>query len=340
MKEFSTETVAVRDRFARFEEITSRCHLANHLRSDQEHDFRASLRMLHLGDLQVTGLAYPHLEVVRTPKLIRQDDPEIYQVHYLPRGQGALSHAGRQTRLRGGHVVVADSSAPYRAWIRAASAALCSIVIHIPRAVLPIPHAVVRRAVAVPIPAAHGIGGVFARWLSELNARAHEFTPADVPALADTTTGLLASLLGRVAGAEDEPAAEARRGALQVEIRDFIHRHLDDPALCPATVAAAHGISVRHLHQLFAAQNTTPASWIRHRRLERCRHDLTDPRQAGRPVQAIGARWGFTDASHFSRVFRAAYGVPPREYRHSADRGGQVSEPATSLRGPSQTAMA
>lgn len=27
------------------------------------------------------------------------------------------------------------------------------------------------------------------------------------------------------------------------------------------------------------------------------------------------ARWGFTDPAHFSRAFRAAYGMPPAEYR-------------------------
>jgi AraC-like DNA-binding protein len=60
------------------------------------------------------------------------------------------------------------------------------------------------------------------------------------------------------------------------------------------------------------------AGWIRARRLERCRHDLADPGMAARPVAAIAARWGFTSAADFSRVFRAAHGVPPAEYRRFA----------------------
>jgi AraC-like DNA-binding protein len=34
-------------------------------------------------------------------------------------------------------------------------------------------------------------------------------------------------------------------------------------------------------------------------------------------VSAIAARWGLMDAAHFSRAFRAAYGLPPAEYRMS-----------------------
>ncbi|THA40311.1 helix-turn-helix domain-containing protein [Streptomyces sp. A1547] len=42
------------------------------------------------------------------------------------------------------------------------------------------------------------------------------------------------------------------------------------------------------------------------------------PRLVGTPVHAVGARWGFADAAAFSRTFRAAYGISPRDHRHGA----------------------
>ena len=48
---------------------------------------------------------------------------------------------------------------------------------------------------------------------------------------------------------------------------------------------------------------------------EQTRQDLLDPALGDRPVSAVGARWGFPDAAAFSRAFRAAYGLPPGEYR-------------------------
>ncbi|MGH3241637.1 MAG: helix-turn-helix domain-containing protein, partial [Spirillospora sp.] len=57
------------------------------------------------------------------------------------------------------------------------------------------------------------------------------------------------------------------------------------------------------------------AGWARTQRLERARRDLTDPSQRATPVQAVAARWGFAHASDFSRAFRRAYGMSPRDYR-------------------------
>jgi hypothetical protein len=68
----------------------------------------------------------------------------------------------------------------------------------------------------------------------------------------------------------------------------------------------------------FHGEGLTVAGWIRQRRLECCRRDLEDPALAPRPVAAIAAGWGFSNAGGFFRVFRAAHGLPPAEYRRLA----------------------
>jgi len=45
------------------------------------------------------------------------------------------------------------------------------------------------------------------------------------------------------------------------------------------------------------------------------KRELLDPRNAGEPISRIAARWGLADSSHFSRLFRATYGMSPREFR-------------------------
>ena len=39
---------------------------------------------------------------------------------------------------------------------------------------------------------------------------------------------------------------------------------------------------------------------------------------AHRPVGEVAARWGFPDAAHFSRAFRAEFGEPPSAVRARA----------------------
>jgi AraC-like DNA-binding protein len=112
--------------------------------------------------------------------------------------------------------------------------------------------------------------------------------------------------------------AETRRPALLRLTHAFIEQRLGDPELAPTTIAAAQFISVRYLHRLFEDEETTVADWIRRRRLERCARGLADPALSAEPVGEIGARWGLTSPAHFSRLFRAAYGASPADYRRRA----------------------
>ncbi len=58
--------------------------------------------------------------------------------------------------------------------------------------------------------------------------------------------------------------------------------------------------------------------------LERCRRDLADPAMAHWSVSAIGTRWALSNPAHFSRVFHAAYGLAPSEYRRVHARSSVV----------------
>ncbi|MFC9913611.1 helix-turn-helix domain-containing protein [Streptomyces sp. NPDC127197] len=320
VQEFRTEVVPADERWDLWQDIAGRTHLPNLLRSEREDDFLATMRVLPLGDVQIAELRFPQLETVRTGRGIRRSDPEVFQVNCQFRGEGCAAQDGRESTFRKGDLVLVDSSLPYEARLTGMSAPLSCVIVTLPHALLPLPPRTIRRVLASPVPLGHGMGGALYRWLADVATRADEFTSADAPALASVTTDLLATVLGRCLDVEDAMTPESRRRALHVRIRDFIDQNLGDPSLSPATVAAAHGISVRHLHQLFAEEGATPAAWIRHRRLERCRRDLANPRLHGRSIQAVAARWGFGDPATFSRLFRRAYGTTPRDYRHHDQR--------------------
>jgi AraC-like DNA-binding protein len=105
---------------------------------------------------------------------------------------------------------------------------------------------------------------------------------------------------------------------LRPRIEHYIENHLQERSLNPAAIAASAGISVRHLHRLFAEKGCTVAEWIRERRLERCRAELCDPRLSDSKMTDIALAWGFADSAHFSHCFRKEFGVSPRAFRANA----------------------
>ncbi|MFD8081539.1 helix-turn-helix transcriptional regulator [Kitasatospora sp. NPDC059722] len=113
---------------------------------------------------------------------------------------------------------------------------------------------------------------------------------------------------------------EARQQALVETIRAFIRARLHDPGLTPPMVAAAHHISVSHLHRLFArySKGETVAGFIRRQRLRKAHRELADPALLALPAHAIGSRCGIPNPSDFSRAFKAAHGLSPREHRRQA----------------------
>jgi AraC-like DNA-binding protein len=124
-----------------------------------------------------------------------------------------------------------------------------------------------------------------------------------------------------------EPRARAiLNDALYVRVVEFMLLHLEEPSLTPDRVAAAHNISLRQLYRLWSQNRLGVAEWIIVERLARAAAALADQRQRRRPISTIAYSLGFRDAAHFSRRFRAAYGVSPRSWREEPGQA-QAIEP-------------
>ncbi|MEV1076973.1 helix-turn-helix domain-containing protein [Streptomyces sp. NPDC050211] len=274
--------------------------------------YSGTIRTASLGGLKVTKVDGDPLEARRTPRLIAQGDEDEYVVVKLvSQGVARLEQDGRDIGVRPGEVFIYDMARPVRLLFPQCFQTK-SIVLS--RQVLGLCESDLRQITASPLSSDTPLGGLLSVLLSRLADTAGSHRPYAREVLARSVVDLLNVLadeqLGRIS--EGTPSGDA---AMLLQIRTFIGRHLADADLTPEVIARAHHISVRYLHKIFEGEGITVSRWIQSRRLEACRQDLLHREAANRTIAAVAHRWGFTSAAHFSRVFRAAYGMSPSEYR-------------------------
>ncbi|WP_423207891.1 GlxA family transcriptional regulator [Paracoccus yeei] len=133
---------------------------------------------------------------------------------------------------------------------------------------------------------------------------------------------------------------KARR-ASGIQVRKPLSIACDDPRLKAALIAMENssdgslqiaelarrvGLSRRQLERLFVAQlHDTPAAIYKRLRLDRARQLLALSRS---PLTEIAFDLGFDNVSHFARLFKRTYGVPPGQFRSKAQ--GARADPGLS----------
>ncbi|MEV6394703.1 helix-turn-helix domain-containing protein [Streptomyces sp. NPDC051907] len=317
-------------------ELISRDVAPARITSEHADDFRASAGALDLGPVRLTTMSFPPIRSQRTPALIRHSDPEGYELALLLDSGLWFSQARSDTRLSAGDLALWSTSLPYdgRGLSGTGTGTFSAVILHLPRPLLSVPGEKVEGLLASSMQARSGMGAILSGFLRNVVAQAPSLTAQDTERLGITAWELTNAFLAHRLNAEDRLPPEARTRVLLARISAFIDDNLADPQLSPTAVAAHHHISVRLLHQLFRQRQETVSATIRRRRLEHCHKDLSDPRLHTLPIHAVAARWGLADAAGFSRAFRAAYGVSPREHRHAALRSARPAPGGTETRVP------
>lgn len=281
------------------------------VQTDETDGFRGRIRSRVLDELSIVEVSANGHRVLRTPSLISSTDRLYYKLNLQLSGHGLLIQDNREASLRPGDLAVYDTHRPYTLGFESD---FRTLVLMFPHEALDLPADAVGQLTAVRLPGDAGLGRMISPFMAQLAENLDALSGNSGQRLANNAVDLIATMFESELDARRETDAGSHPELL-ARIRRYIEANLGNPELSPAEIAAAHYVSTRHLHNIFAASGTTVASWIRARRLDHCRRDLRDPILADRPVGSIAARWGFLDAAHFSRIFRSSFGVPPSSYR-------------------------
>jgi AraC-like DNA-binding protein len=274
-------------------------------------DLEARMHLFAYGRANLFTADASGFRLVRTPRHLRMEAPATVALAFQPHGLGRFSQFGVDQLVGPEDLMLNDLTAPYEfAW----SGAGGSRAFQISYEQLALPVDVVRRAGgrlrASPL---HGLVRAHLHYLMD---RADELAadPSSA-ALGSATVELVRALLVSAAG-DERLARPVLAETLMTRVRTYVDLHLLDPDLTPERIARAHNVSVRQLYKVCAQAGLRLEQWLIEQRLEAARAELITTAGRRRPVAVTARLCGFRDPSHFSRRFRAAYGLTPRDWQH------------------------
>jgi AraC-like DNA-binding protein len=255
------------------------------------------------------------LRVERTVRHVRMSAPEIVTMGLTVQGRAGLSTPHADELIEQGHLDLVDNAYPYSfVQSRTDRSEHAALMMDLDQLGLPVDliHA------SAPALRASPLYDLVRSHFTQLSRLSQDLPEPARGRLGWASVQLVRALVTTATG--DSRGAGALHDSLAVRVRAFIDDHLGDPGLDPALIAAAHHVSVRHLHaQWSRAVGQAPlAEWIMQRRVKRARELLADPRCRDLTITAVARDCGFVDSAHFSRRFRQAYGISPRDWRATA----------------------
>lgn len=275
--------------------------------------FSASIRNRDFSGVRVVECVCDPCTGRRLPQFVEQDPEPYIGVQITKAGRERFHFDGEDISLGAGDLVIWTST----------QAAQFTVIERLHKVSLVLPWSEVQerlprgtRFSGTVIDSRVGIGAVLYSHVDSLAQQLELFTVADHAAVRRATLELLtAAMSHRV---ETPQRGLAQRYLKQLQ--DYILANLQDERLSPTSIAEANNMSPRYVHMLFAQIGVSASSWIRTQRLERCRDDLRSRAYRDCGIAEIAYTWGFTDPSHFTRVFKQHYGLGPREYREAQPR--------------------
>jgi AraC-like DNA-binding protein len=274
------------------------------------------MQLWSFGESRIFTCASTGVSMVRDARAAQGASPEYVAIGVHGVGMGHHETATRQRVVRTGDVMVVDVTRPFSfAWSGQGS----STSLQVPLAELGMSRDVVQRAT-------HRLESsplyrLVSRYLVELTRNADTLSASpSAPALGEASTHLVRALLAGAAGERGSPARDVVEETLLSQVRVYVRQHLRDPELDADSVAAALAVSRRQIFRVCARARASFSleQYIIDERLEGAKAELASPLGRARTITSVALAWGFKDPTHFTRRFRAAYGLLPSDWRRIA----------------------
>ena len=318
-KLWSTDAVEARDRLSYWVEAV--CNTYVQLDCDtprRGRTFGGTIEASRLATLGLSRVTSSPQWVKRTPQKIARATEEYFLVSIQTKGRGKIVQDGRIAELSPGDFALYDSTRPYELIF---DEPFQQHVLQLPGAVLRGRLRDTQTLTARTVSGDRGAGHLMIGMINTLAADIDTLEAGSVAAIAESVENILVAGLCSLPGAAD-PVVSHLTAFQRDQIKAYVLRHLRDPQLSVNAIAAHLRLSPSTIYRAFAGEPISLNNWIWNQRLDGAKRDICDPRLAGRTITEIAYGWGFNDAAHFSRIFRARFGCSARELRAECMRKG------------------
>lgn len=308
---FTTDAVHPRNRYDLWHEVACKAIIGHESRPKDRPRFEAALTGASLAEIDVVVFDVAPMDAARTARNIADTPNDSLLICRQLSGEVVFEQAGRQVILKPGAMALMDAQRPYTAKFADRAQML---LLKLPRRGIEARYGRTEDIAALELRRDDPIVALTSAHLGMLPECANGIEDAAAAAVARYTLDLVALALSKTTRSA-RPTRSAARSLAATNLRAFMDLRLSDPSMDPASAAAGAGISVRYANALLAEEGTSLQRLIQDRRLEQCAQALTNPLQHHRTISDIAFGWGFSDLTHFGRLLKKRYGLPPRNYR-------------------------
>ena len=324
--EISTHDVLPEQRVALWETYNASVLVGLRCSSFAPDGLRARGRIFDLASVRIADLRGNEHVVERSNPLVRSHPKNSVFACLLLEGEGFVFQSGQCIPILPGDLVAYPSDVPYLHGLTRDSH---HIVIDLESSQLFESTAADSFRSPLKVDARLPSGRLLA---STLRATAVEFVDNPYVAEAEAVAAKCRLLVRALLAPTDPNFSGDHPDAVLLKLlraETFIGEQLADPNLSAVTIARHMNISVRHLRRLFSARQTSVSDWIWSQRLERAQQNLISPGARCLSIGEVAFRWAFANQAHFSRRFKARFGLTPTEYRrrHRGNAGAARTLP-------------
>ncbi len=283
-------------------------YLSWELGNSSSPQFSAEIDMRNIGGVRLLHCISDPCQGRRTKHEINQDSEAYYGLLFVYDGYESVKCKDNDISVDNCHSILWDSTRPIEFGF---ADKLKKVTLLVPQDLLKSRFPSIDRFVNEKINMSSGIGAITASYMISLAKEATFIERGWGDSMVDVSLELISTCLEAKL---PRPVTKARSSLLS-NVKNYIENNLDNPDLGPSIIALEFFISNRYLHLLFEDEGTTVSNYILHKRLEKCRRELTHNGQYKKSVTEVAYQWGFNDSAHFCRVFKKLFGLSPREYQ-------------------------